>query len=192
MKFKSTINPLRNIPFTAQVLVIDDYPYHQELRDELLPTLKQYRDVQNHGTNVKATMTEWSIVTPQIKNLQEFIVNYIRAYPSPFLSGGDHTLVFDSFWGNVYRKGDYTLRHNHNGGEIQIAFNYFLNSRIYYPSLVFESFGIGGRVTRKKILPKEGRLVIFPSYLIHKVNKHRYKNERITLAGNIVARRTYT
>lgn len=186
---KPIVNRVVDIPSISQVLVIDNYPNHRELQDELLPVLKEYKDIQNQGTNVKATMTEWTIGTPQIKNLQEFIIQHIRTHPYSFVPAGDHVLIFDSFWGNVYRKGEYTALHNHCGHEIRIAFNYFLSSKIYFPSLIFESHGLWGRVKRKKILPKEGRLVIFPSHLKHKVNKHRYKNERITLAGNISIRK---
>ena len=38
---------------------IGEYPFHKELKDELVPLLENYPDKQGRKTNVIATMTEW-------------------------------------------------------------------------------------------------------------------------------------
>ena len=43
------------------------------------------------------------------------------------------------------------------------------------------SFSDGG----EKIRPTEGTFVVFPAYLNHLVPKHRYRETRITLSGNM-------
>ena len=86
----------------------------------------------------------------------------------------------ESFWGNVYRKGDYAQSHCHKPSNFSFA--YFVKSKWYDSPLIFNDSG-------KRIRPKEGRYVIFPSYLLHSVPKHRYNHERITLSGNYNIRR---
>ena len=53
-----------------------------------------------------------------------------------------------------------------------------MKSTWYDSPLVFTDSG-------KRIRPKEGRFVAFPAYLLHHVPKHRYKDPRITLSGNL-------
>ena len=80
------------------------------------------------------------------------------------------------FWANIYRKGDYTISHDHKPQFLSCV--YFLKTKWYYSPLVFSDSG-------KKILPKEGTFVIFPSNVRHLVPKHRYRETRITLSGNM-------
>ena len=85
-----------------------------------------------------------------------------------------------SFWANVYEKGDYAQSHCHKPNDFSFA--YFVKSKWYYPPLVFTDSG-------KRIRSKEGRFVAFPSYLKHHVPKHRYNDTRITLSGNLLINR---
>ena len=149
------------------------YPYHKELKEEILKYLQNYPDKQNKSTNVKATMTEWNITTPQIEILKSFILSNIFLF-NPMLKTCE--FKFDSFWANIYDKGEYTISHDHL--PCYFSFVYFLQSKIYYPPLIFSD-------TKKKILPKEGNFIIFPSIIKHEVPKHKYNKKRITLAGNI-------
>ena len=41
------------------VVLIGEYPFHKQLKEEIVPILEQYPDIQEKKTNVKATMTEW-------------------------------------------------------------------------------------------------------------------------------------
>ena len=79
------------------------------------------------------------------------------------------------FWVNVYSKGEYAVPHAHEPA--LYSFAYFLNSKWYDSPLIFSDSG-------KKIRPKEGKFVVFPSYLKHHVPKHRYDHNRITISGN--------
>lgn len=157
----------------CQILVLDNYNNHIPLKKEICRHLDEYPDCQDKSTNVKATMTEWNITSPQI----EILKNYTIDNSSKLLWSGVVPNI-DTFWASIYRKNEYTVLHDHL--PYLLSFVYFLKSKSYYSSLYFQTnFG------KKRIRPKEGRLVIFPSYLKHGVLPHKYNDTRITLAGNI-------
>ena len=159
---------------------IGEYPFHKELKDELVPLLEKYPDKQDRKTNVKATMTEWQW-NPENDRLKRLKNNILECanYNCAFRRGGnskkDRYYMCD-FWGNIYRKGDYTKSHCHRPQSFSCV--YFLKSKWYHSPLVFSDSG-------EKIRPIEGTFVIFPSHLKHLVPKHRYRETRITLSGNM-------
>lgn len=163
---------------------IGEYPLHKQLKDELVPLLEKYPDKQGRNTNVKATMTEWDWNSENVRlkrlknNIIEFI--YYNCNNQEVRSVDDNTPVryfVNDLWGNIYRKGDYTNEHKHLPNIF--SFVYFLKSKWYHSPLVFSDSG-------EKIRPTEGTFVIFPSHLKHLVPKHRYRETRITLSGNIL------
>ena len=181
---------LNNVKSYASV-IRGEYPFHKQLKEELLPLLENYPDQQDRSTNVQATMTEWKWQedNPRVKRLQECIL--AEAYSHEIckymkITCDKHSIYFkiivDKFWGNVYNKGDYTAVHNHIGFEFGFGFVYFLKTKWYHPPFVFTEGG-------KKIKPKEGTYIIFPNYLMHHVPKNRFDETRITLSGNLFIKR---
>lgn len=157
----------------SKIVVLDNYFKHDSLKEEILYPLESFVDAQNKSTNVKATMTHWDITSPQIEVLKSYVLS--KSYE--LLWDGAKPSI-SQVWANIYRKNEYTILHDHVPSTL--SFVYFLNSKIYYSSLYFDTiFG------KKRIRPKEGRLVLFPSYLRHGVLKHKYNDTRITLSGNI-------
>ena len=146
----------------------------------MVPLLEEYDDRQNRTTNVQATMTEWEWdpPVPRLKRLKECIMEDIHSYSDCKCIGNELplTLRFHNFFGNIYREGDYTIKHNHI--PFYYSMVYFLKSKMNYSPLIFTQYG-------ERIKPKEGRYVIFPSHLWHHVPKHKFKETRITLAANI-------
>ena len=170
------------------------YPFHQKLSDELLPILNDYFDQQDHQTNVKATQTEWDFQADNlyVKKLKKYILNEIDTYCplSTILDKDTINLCVHEMWGNIYNKGDYTANHHHLPHNY--SFLYFLKAKWYHPSLVFRPSSLDRRyhkldpiILPTKIRPREGKFLIFPSYLRHEVPIHRFKEQRITLSGNI-------
>ena len=155
---------------------VGDYPLAKNLQDNLLSKLEDYPDQQGRKTNVQATMTEWDFEKDNIhvQNFRKFILNELLTQDH----NHDRSYKFVDFWGNVYRKGDYTRRHDHKLTYYSMV--YFLKSKWYYSPLLFGHDGT-------RIRPKPGRYVLFPGYLIHEVPRHRYNSSRITLSGNISA-----
>ena len=161
-------------------IFIGEYPFHKELKDELVPLLESYPDKQDRKTNVKATMTEWqwNPENDRLKRLKNSILdcaNYNCAFSRGSTSKKDRYYMCD-FWGNIYRKGDYTEPHTHRPEILSCV--YFLKTEWYHPPFVFTWSG-------KKIKPKEGTFIIFPSHLKHHVPENKSEETRITLSGNI-------
>ena len=158
-------------------IITGEYPFHKQLKEELVPLLENYTDQHGRRTNVKATMTEWDWGNniERVLRLKNFIIE---------TSGGIginknlfQELKVRHFWANIYHHYDYTISHDHVGVDI-LSFTYFLKTEWYHPPFVFTWSG-------KKIKPKEGTFIIFPSHLKHHVPENKSEETRITLSGNI-------
>ena len=162
-------------------IFIEEYPFHQKLKEELVPLLEKYPDKQERKTNVKATMTEWkwNSDNDRVKRLKSCITEQVSSYfkYNPVDNNIPMSLECFSFWSNIYHKGDYTITHKHGPRSI-FSFVYFLKTKWYHPPFVFTDSG-------KRIPPKEGTYVLFPSHLMHHVPVNRFKETRITLSGNL-------
>ena len=163
-------------------ILIGEYQFADRVKEQVLSSLKTCNPISQNNSNVKASIhTEWDWEPHNItfRNLKGFIREEIERYFKPgFMAGGERMRLKDiNFWANVYEKGDYAQSHNHKPWDFSFA--YFVKSKWYDSPLVFAHSG-------KKIRPKEGRFVAFPAYLRHLVPKHRYKDVRITLSGNLL------
>tara|TARA_B100000287_G_scaffold43217_1_gene38994 strand:- start:68 stop:613 length:546 start_codon:yes stop_codon:yes gene_type:complete len=175
------IIPVRH---NAQV-IIGDYQFADKVKEQVLSRLKYCNPIPQDKSNVKAsihTEWEWELDNITFRNLKEYIREEIETYYRPGATSGGlrMPILVGNFWANVYEKGDYAQSHDHK--PYDFSFAYFVKSKWYYPPLVFTDSG-------KRIRPKEGKYVIFPSYLRHHVPKHRYNDTRITLSGNFVINR---
>ena len=162
-------------------IIKGEYQFADKVKSEVLSLLKVCSPIPQDNSNVKASIhTEWDWEPDNItfRNLKEYIREEIEKHYKPGdTSGGSRIFIrVGSFWANVYEKGDYARPHCHKPNDFSFA--YFVKSKWYYPPLVFTDSG-------KRIRPKEGTFVIFPSYLKHSVPKHRYNDTRITLSGNL-------
>jgi len=162
-------------------IFIGEYPFHKQLKDEISPILENCYDEMGKKTNVKATMTDWNWGSDivRVQRLKECILKEVHSNMKwrTFDENDKVTdLIMHDFWGNIYKKGDYTIPHDHL--KCDFSFAYFLKTKWYHPPFIFTT-------SRRKIRPKEGTYIIFPSYLIHHVPKNRFKETRITLVGNM-------
>ena len=159
--------------------LVGTYPFHDNLKKELVPLLEESVDTLSETTNVKATHTVWNWLpdNTKVKNLKKFILSEIKEYYKPGCINEDvRNLDVVNFWGNLYEKNDYTRSHHHI--PFLYSFAYILKSKWYHPSFIFTDSG-------KKIPSKEGTYNIFPSYMWHHVPKNRFKEYRMTLSGNV-------
>ena len=167
-------------------IIVSEYPFHKELKKELIPLLENYPDEMGKRTNVKATMTNyrWGIKnkTKRLQRLFDCILAEAyshESYTSPCHNSTRPLLFVKDSWANIYEKGDYTLSHSHEEYLMGFSFAYFLKTEWYHPPFVFT-------YSKKKIKPKEGTFVLFPNYIHHHVPKNKFHNTRITLSGNII------
>ena len=173
-----------SVKHNAEILV-GDYQFADKVKEQVISLLDEGVPSLPHTTNVNAsvhTIWNWEPDNITFRNLKGFIREEIETNfkPGVMWGGSRSWLRMGNFWGNVYEKGDYADSHDHKPNAFSFA--YFVKSKWYYPSLVFTDSG-------KRIRPKEGRFVAFPSYLMHHVPKHRYNGTRITLSGNLVINR---
>ena len=168
-----------SVKHNAEIFV-GDYQFAESLNQEILHQLQFAEDVGH--TNVKAFHTEWNWLpdNQKIKSFKSFILSEIEKHfrPGAQVNDNRHVGRIVDFWGNVYKKGDYAVNHEHV--PVHLSFVYFVKAKWYDSPLIFTDSG-------KKIRPKEGRYVIFPGYLLHSVPMHRYNHDRITLSGNFIA-----
>ena len=165
-------------------IIKGEYQFADKVKKEVLSLLKVCNPIPQDNSNVKASIhTEWDWEPDNItfRNLKSYIREEIEKHWQPgWTWSGRDMLKVKNFWANVYEKGDYAQSHCHKPHDFSFA--YFVKSKWYYPPLVFTDSG-------KRIRPKEGTFVAFPAYLMHHVPKHRYKDTRITLSGNLTINR---
>ena len=165
-------------------VIVGDYQFADKVKDEVLSALKVSGFIPKDNTNVNAFHTEWNWQPDNItfRNLKSYIREQIETHwkPGSQSDGQRRWIRLNNFWANVYYKGDYAIPHCHRPNDFSFA--YFVKAKWYDSPLVFPDTGV-------RIRPKEGRFVIFPSYLIHGVPKHRFKETRITLSGNYLINR---
>ena len=162
-----------------------NYPFADRLKDEVLSKVKHADPIPQENSNVKAslhTIWNWEWDNIILKNFRDYIVNEVETAfkPGAVSDGKRHRLFCKSAWANVYEKGDYANSHCHRPNDWSFA--YFVKSKWYHSPLVFTASG-------KRIRPKEGTFVAFPSFLVHHVPKHRYNDTRITISGNLLVDR---
>ena len=164
-----------------EVFVLDNYPRQNLLLKDLGDYFENHKDCQNRQTNVKATMTEWNLDLQsqefvQFRNIIISVVKDLNLYWSC-------SFKIETLWANIYRRGDYTISHDHDPS--RYSFVYFLKSKPNFSPLIFENIDLRNKKKKcKTVKPIEGRLVIFPGFLKHRVPVHIHDGTRITISGN--------
>ena len=164
-----------------EVIVLDNYPRQDLLLKDLGDYFDNHKDCQNRQTNVKATMTEWNLDLPS----QEFfhLKNTIYTVAKDRHLYWNRIFKIEAIWTNIYRKGDYTISHDHEPS--RYSFVYFLKSKPNFSPLIFDNIDLKNKKKKWKVVkPTEGRLVIFPGFLKHRVPVHIHNETRITISGN--------
>jgi hypothetical protein len=134
---------------------------------------RDYKTYHNSDTNIKALQTSGPIKSHALSLLRRWIKNMIvesRILKDPIIS---------DYWMAFYKKGDYTVPHYHLPA--LYSFNYFIKTPKGSSPFVLTT-------SKVEIEPEEGKLVIFPSSLVHEVPKNEC-DDRIIFAGNIWEKR---
>ena len=153
----------------------------------LISHIRADGDQQKRKTNVKAYMTGW----------------FMHNYSSEFAWVCDHAMkiaekhnptpikleVFDC-WGAVYNKGDWTKVHNH--WPTVWSFVYYVKACEKCAPLVFDDCPIQDpwyaplSTQAYCVIPKEGRMIMFPGWVRHSVPEQICDHERIVVSGNLI------
>ena len=124
-----------------------------------------------------ATMTSWHecFDIKEFRTIADWVYSIILGLNLNY--DGIFDLKLKDLWGQYYRKDDYQIEHHHLPHHW--SFVYYVNSPKGSAPLVFSE-------SNKKIFPKSGMIVLFPSWLRHHVPKHKCEEIRSIVSGNFV------
>ena len=159
-------------------VVLRTYDKWKDLNPLLEKYIRQQGDRIKHRSNVKAQMTEWNMQTEAGGEHFQKLVDWVREIS---LEISPVQFIPDCYdvWGAVYKKGDYTISHDH--WPAIWSWTYYVNVTSQCTPLVFTN-------TDYKVQPVNGLLVIFPGWVKHKVLPQENDHERVVVAGNLNAR----
>ena len=160
-----------------QEVSIFDLSLGEDIDKKLIDYVHSIGDQQNRQTNVKASMTQWNISSPEVDILKDVILDKFMLTKQWHERKSRDFFYITNIWANSYKRGDYTTWHDHLPAYYSSV--YFLKCDKYSAPLVFEGF-------RNVITPKQGRLILFPSTLLHKVPEQRKSSVRMTISTNIL------
>ena len=150
-----------------------EYPFAEKLNPKLHDFIMEKAVNRDFG----ATMTTWA----ECFHIKEF--RTIGDWVHKLILGFNEQIdpVFDlklkELWGQYYKKGDYQITHFHHPNAW--SFVYFVKAPKGSAPLLFTS-------SNKKIVPKSGMVAVFPSWLEHRVPKHKSEEIRSIVSGDFV------
>jgi len=151
----------------------------KNLNERLKKDTLKAGDVQNHLTNVKASMTDWQMVKncKSYQKLLKIVISKLPFYTDIRIINSQYVdFSCDNMWGAVYDKGHFTQSHNHPS---VFSFTYYAKAEKKCAPLIFTKPGY------KKLQPKTGDLYIWKSSYFHEVPSHTSNTQRIVIAGNL-------
>lgn len=104
----------------------------------------------------------------------------------------NYSYIITSSWFTKTKKGKHTHLHDHNG--LDISGVYYLQTNGHDGSIVFEhpmsmlsnNFIMWLITSKDKIIqPQNGKLILWPSYIRHRVETNTTDNDRISISFNI-------
>lgn len=178
-----------------------DCPFHADIRDSLISYCISLPDSIESGgkewvSNKTYNTSDERLNILHNKNFEQlnnWIIFQVQEYGRQLLFDGE--LVPITGWVNIYRQYDYQEYHVHKNCTISVI--YFMNGEKDYAKVCFRKPGdqmyqvdyIQETVdTYKRLMltPHPGRLIIFPSDILHCVERHEINSPRITLSYNFV------
>lgn len=188
------------------ITTVYGYPiYMAQVRDSLKMLDEVYLNISKVG-NVSVWDSEClttSTISDENRFNSEYVKNEVLHHATEMMKQlhSDMTLTIkmcetdnctmcDDIWMNVYNKGHYQITHMHHsdqpGSKIPtVSFSYFakydqnkdatfifVNPKSSYPKEVTMNV-------------KEGDILLFPSFMLHRVEKQMTDGPRITISGNL-------
>jgi len=206
--FTDPTQVIKELDFCKNNKKIDtsDYGVFEELggtleEDEgILFDLRKYTEYTPYTNSEIENHTQFFLKELNIQSLD--LTNNICRH----INCGGHTCA--DYWFNELSKGDHTLAHCHlsdpddemfcQPGESMFSFNYFAkydnntHAGFYFvnPSPIHTLYEMIDDIVPAfkrsiKLEINEGQIVIFPSSLLHYVERHQVDDKRITLSGNL-------
>jgi len=164
-------------------VIIEKHPFYESINKKLMEQVNSLSfktpDQLNHYTNIRGGQAGvFEPYNKTVKLIENWINELIAINLVRNTSDANEPLGKYFFWFSRLndKKDQYTRNHNHIV-HATFAAVYFVNTPKGSSPLVFTTSG-------KKIKAEEGKVVIFPASLYHKVPQNKSK-DRVTLACNI-------
>jgi uncharacterized protein (TIGR02466 family) len=170
-----------------------------DLNKFVLPVSENYMKGWNcnvkTGIGLERTEESYKWIDVFLQEIKPYLMEYLYQ-----LSSGGKELKINALesWINIYDYGDSQEMHNHTAGNVVFSYCYFHKIPKNSGELVFfddntpkihlgQQNGITFRTVGGNYVPemKEGKLIIFPSWVNHYVTTHKAQEQRITISGNI-------
>jgi len=192
-----TLEKIFFTPLWNDRLNVSNLKFYKNFILELARTTPSEKKSNNGGWQSKSFSLD--LAPPELLQLLVKINNY--AVECALSIGNKNQNYTCYFWINVNKKNDYNTAHVHPGSIL--AGSFYISSpcpdaiiRFYNPNPIqnFLYSNIANDIntnpatcSRYDITPKEGQILVFPSWIFHKVYTNMSDEPRISIAFNICA-----
>lgn len=161
-----------NTVLTTFEVIIDD----EKMNKRIVKIIDKQGDKQNHGTAVKAQMSDWQMMEqPGFKQLAEIIVN-VAAIASEERFNRKISPIIKDMWGMKYKSEEIAIPHDHYPALLSCA--YYINPPEGAPGLYFPEADIERKI-------ENGLLILFEGNVKHGVKPTKYEGYRYVVSANI-------
>ena len=193
---KSELHHIFSTPVWTSII-----PNHEEVNKKMLQYIKSLQSQNSQGTQ-KSNLLGWHSQDFDLeKSEPRYFINSISSSLNKVFNDMGWDLInqkskITSMWSIINRKNSSNARHIHSNNYISSA--YYVKAPQDCGDIVFHdprsvaTFRYPKISKQNKlnsnvftIQPKEGLLVLFPSYLYHSVDLNRTDEERIVISFNI-------
>lgn len=192
------IKPNLFFPTPVWALQIENY---KSVNEEMYTYIKNQQEKDQIGIN-KSNIKGWhskdfNLNDKEPQNFVSFVISYVEQIMLDMNWDKKQSVKINNMWAIVNTGGSANLRHQHGNSTISGA--YYVRAPescgdiIFYdprPAPVYSHpnatspNSLNAQVNG--ISPREGALVLFPSYLDHSVNENLSNDERIVISFNII------
>ena len=174
----------------------------EELNNQLLLFYIDQR--KNSNGRVRTNRGGWQSNDVDLKHpiIQKFIhacMGHIQEYVNNFNFAKNYDINVTNLWFNCNRYKDYNQMHNHAGCDISACYylktpknsGHFLlenpnagftsQAMYHFPISHYNEYNSGSH----KLVAKENKLIVFPSYVYHSVEPNMTDEDRISIAFNM-------
>ena len=165
-----------------------DYP--ETILDEFHKNYKQ-QDMHNNGAHLLSTKdyTDCIVTKLDLQNLKQLIIDKSKIFCKELQYKPKS--VFLNSWITVQRPGEHVVVHNHINSDLSGVFYIKANkdSGILFLRNPLQQFNYTKLFKRPakpvQVEPVEGKIVLWPSFIDHGVEKNNTKEDRIAIAFNL-------
>ena len=188
-----------NINLFPTILHQFDVRGFEEIKDDLVKYAYDLKDSDITGVSI-SNYGGWQSSSFQVKNEDDILHNFLINCLSGFPVIHESTNIKVEAWININKPGDYNVRHNHPNcnlaGVLWIRCPQNCGQILFESPNDFESYNeiesYKSEFRDKNKFhhsycfnPVEGRLVVFPSHLIHLVKENKSDSDRISVSFNL-------